>query len=492
MPLIRRASTILFALLTLPLLVWPALINRYPLLFPDALDYLAEGRPILYAIFHAHHPAFGGMRSAIYSLGIYAFHLNRTPWPILALHAGIVAYIVYLTVRSMRARNALTNTLVILAALSILTSLSWYISLLMPDILGGPLYLAIYLLAFARATLSRAEQGIVAALAIFCATSHPTHLVIAILLCALLAAFKLLTPRTPPSRPWRLSSTPFASKPLSLALVASTIAVAILFQLTINARLFGHASLGGNRPPYLEARLVADGPGRLFLQQHCAQLNWLLCRNVSQLPTNDDAFLWSDGGIWPSATPAEQRELRREELPLALATLRAYPRQQLTVSASNAWQQLTGFGLDDFDNNAYMQSNLNSVLPTARDGYDRSLQAHDATPWHPFTITQNLTVLASLAALFVFLPQAIRRRDTPILGLTGITLTAVVLNAIVTGVLSEVDSRYQARIVWLVPLLASSLLLARKRVPAPEEAGHKATEGSVRTADEIPADLTPA
>src|ERR1700749_2876607 len=180
MSLIRRASTSLFALLTLLLLVWPALINRYPLLFPDTLEYLAEGRPILRALFHA-HPAFGGMRSAIYSLGIYAFHLNRTPWPILALHAAIVAYPAYLTVRSIRTHNAFTNTLVILAALSILTSLSWYISLLMPDILGGPLYLAIYLLAFARPTLSRAEQGIVAALAIFCATSHATHLLIAIL-----------------------------------------------------------------------------------------------------------------------------------------------------------------------------------------------------------------------------------------------------------------------------------------------------------------------
>jgi hypothetical protein len=279
---------------------------------------------------------------------------------------------------------------------------------------------------------------------------------------------------------------------LSLALLTSTIAVAILLQLTINARLFGHASLGGNRPPYLEARLVADGPGHLFLQQHCAQLNWLLCRNVADLPTNDDAFLWSDGGIWPSATSAEQRELRREELPFALATLRTYPRRQLAVSAFNAWQQLTEFGLDDFDSNAYMQSNLNTVLPNARAAYDRTLQAHDATPWHSSTIAQNLTVLASLLATLALLPQTIRRRNTNLLGLTTILFTAVLLNAILTGVLSEVDSRYQARIVWLIPLLASQLLLARKRMPASEEAGHKATEGSSRTADEIPADLTPA
>jgi hypothetical protein len=173
--LVRRVCTALLAAVTLCLLLWPALVNHYPLLFPDSLDYIAEGRPILHALLHA-HPPFGAMRSAIYSLGIYPFHLNRTPWPILALHAGIVIYTVYLTVSSIRARRALT---------SVTTSLSWYISFVMPDILGAPLYLAIYLLTFARSTLSRAEQGIVATLAIFCATSHSTHLLIAIFLCIL-------------------------------------------------------------------------------------------------------------------------------------------------------------------------------------------------------------------------------------------------------------------------------------------------------------------
>lgn len=455
MPTIRRASTIFLALLTLPLLAWPALVNRYPLLFPDTLEYLAEGRPILYALFHAHHRTFGPMRSAIYPLGIYAFHLNRTPWPILALHAGIVVYIVYLTVRSIRARNALANTLLILTALSILTSVSWYITLLMPDILGGPLYLAIYLLAFARPTLSRAEQGIVAALLIFCATSHSTHLLIAIILCIFIALLKFLT------SPWR-TSAPFASR-LSLTPITLVIATAILVQLTVNARLFGHASLDGNRPPYLEARLIADGPARVYLQQHCASLDWLLCRSVAQLPTNDDDFLWSDGGIWPSATPVGQRELVREELPLAIATLRAYPRQQLAISASNSWQQLTQFGLDDFDNNDYMQSNLDTVLPNARAAYDRSFQAHDAIPWRPFTIAQNITVLASILIILALLPQIIRLRNTRLLGLTFVTFTTILLNAIITGTISEVDSRYQARIVWLIPLFASLLLLARIR-----------------------------
>jgi hypothetical protein len=450
-PIVRRISTILLALLTAPLLIWPALANRYPLLFPDTLDYLGEGRPTLYALLHANHPAFHGMRSAIYSLGIYVFHLNRTPWPILALHAAIVAYPVYLTVRSVHPKHALNSTLAILAVLSILTSLSWYISLLMPDILGAPLYLAIYLLTFARPTLTRAEQGIVALLAIFCATAHTTHLLLAIVLCALLAAAQLV--RT--SR-LRIKSS-------SLVLSCSVIAVAALTQLTINARLYGHATLDGNRPPYLEARLVADGPGKLFLRQRCAQLDWLLCRHISQLPDNDDDFLWAEGGIWPSATPAEQIEFRREELSLALATLRAYPRQQMTISLGNAARQLIGFGLDDFDNNDWMQANLETVLLNSHAAYARSLQSRDAVPWRPFTVLQNSTVLISLAVLIALFPPLVRRRSSRLLGLAALIITAVLANAAVTGALSEVDSRYQARVVWLIPFLAALFLLDHKR-----------------------------
>lgn len=64
---------------------------------------------------------------------------------------------------------------------------------------------------------------------------------------------------------------------------------------------------------------------------------------------------------------------------------------------------------------------------------------------------QNITVLVSLLAIFALLPQSARRRDSRLLGFTTILFTAILLNAVVTGVLSGIDTRYQARIVWLIP-----------------------------------------
>ena len=47
-----------------------------------------------------------------------------------------------------------------------------------------------------------------------------------------------------------------------------------------------------------------------------------------------------------------------------------------------------------------------------------------------------------------------------LVGFTAVVFAVVITNAIVTGALSAVVHRYQARVVWLVPLLAGVLLLS--------------------------------
>jgi len=40
-------------------------------------------------------------------------------------------------------------------------------------------------------------------------------------------------------------------------------------------------------------------------------------------------------------------------------------------------------------------------------------------------------------------------------------IPTVIANAFLTAVLSETDSRYQARVVWLIPLMAALIALKR-------------------------------
>jgi hypothetical protein len=92
----RGGAVLLGALL----LSWPAFYNGFPLLYPDSMTYLFDGHVVARAVF-LHQPSdYYGVRSFFYSLGILPFHWNLSPWPIVALQCLLVAWILWLLVRS--------------------------------------------------------------------------------------------------------------------------------------------------------------------------------------------------------------------------------------------------------------------------------------------------------------------------------------------------------------------------------------------------------
>src|ERR1017187_9994793 len=69
------------------MMLWPAILNRYPLMYPDSISYLGDGRPLARILFLHAPKGYPAMRSEFYSLGIFPFHWNLTPWPIVAWQA---------------------------------------------------------------------------------------------------------------------------------------------------------------------------------------------------------------------------------------------------------------------------------------------------------------------------------------------------------------------------------------------------------------------
>jgi len=434
------------------MLAWPAFLNGFPLLYPDSMTYLWDGHVVARALFLHHFTDYYGVRSFFYSLGILPFHWNISPWPVVALQCLLVAWIVWLLVRAFQARSVSSRRivapyLILILFLSLLTSASWYASFIMPDILGPLAYLAIYLLAFARDTLSRAERWGLYLIAIWGITAHASHLLLAAGLWVLLVLFAAFERR------------PFWRRVRSLGEVAAIIAVAALAQMALHGYLYGKPSLNGIRPPYLMARIVADGPGRWYLEKNCPRLQWAVCSHLSQFTDNPDDFLWETNGGYESASDAERTQMEQEEMPLVLATVRAYPLQQLSRSTADFWDQVLHFGVYGFDSNDWMLQQFDEVLPRAKASYLGSRQAHEALPLDLFTEIQWWTIVTSLAAITVLIPLLWRRHSPRLAGLTLVVIATVVANAGVTGVLSVVDDRYQCRVIWLLPLLAGICFL---------------------------------
>lgn len=440
--MLRGGAVLLGALF----LTWPAIYNRYPLIYPDSLTYIESGAPVANAIFLHKLSDYYGMRSMIYALGIFPFHGYITPWPIVALNAVLTAYLIWLVVRSFRPRRTALRFFALVVPLALLTGVGWFVSLVMPDILGALVYLCIYLLVFATDTLNRAEIAILVSIAAWSIASHLTHLILG--LGVLVFVLLVLAVRAWPIRP-RLRAAGGV-----LAILLAVIAA----QVALNAYLNGAPSLSTDRPPFLTARIITDGPGRTYLEQNCPAANLAMCEHAHNLPDNTDDLLWSDNGIWQSASPEKQELILKQESRFVAATLLAYPRAQISASLSNFWRQLTSFSIA-IGPNPWVPAEFDNALPGERSAYAQSRQVLGTLPQNFFSFAQDWTVIASLVVIVGLAPFVWKHHSAQLVGLTAVTIFAVVANAFVTGVLSDVDDRYQARVVWLLPLLAGVFLL---------------------------------
>jgi hypothetical protein len=427
--------------------LWPAVYNGFPLLMADSMTYLADGLPVARAVFLHHFSEYYGMRSLIYSLGILPFHWNVTPWPVTFFQSLLAAWVLWLLVRSFSTRQTVLRYLALAAFLTAFTSIAWYTCFIMPDILGPLIYLAFFLLFFARDSLPRAERVGLGLIACWGITAHSTHLLLAAALFVLLALFALFERR------------PFVRSVPALGEIAAALTLAVVAQASLYAFLDGKPSLNGQRPPYLTGRVIADGPGRWYLDSHCATEHWAACGHTANVTSDADSFLWGDNAPYETASDDERAEYEAQDVPFFLATIRAYPREQLQRSAANFGEQLMAFGLYDFDPSDWTLGQFSETISASRASYVRSREARSALPLDTLTEVQFWTVGLSLVIIAGLTPLLWRRHSRGLPGLALVVFSMVVLNAFLTGVLSIVDERYQCRVIWLIPLLAGVLVL---------------------------------
>jgi hypothetical protein len=284
------------------------------------------------------------------------------------------------------------------------------------------------------------------------AMAHNSHLMLACIECLLLVVL------------WAARWAGLRHRGRRLLWAAGVIALAAATQTAVHARLHGRPSLFGSHPPYLMARVLADGPARLYLQQHCATLTWAICSHVANLPTDEQRFIWEPGNVWSAATPEQRERLHAEEMPLVLATLRAYPLRQTEISLKNALHQLIFMGPAEFTDAPYFtRETLEGIAPGVYARYRHTEQARDAMPQTFVRRAQKVVIGLSAVCILYYLPWLARTGNRRLIGLTLIVASVVPANAFVTGALSALDARYQGRVAWMVLLLAAMLLVARLR-----------------------------
>src|SRR5260221_4121881 len=152
------------------------------------------------------------------------------------------------------------------------TPLSFFISLLVPDVFASYLILGLGILIGFWDSLKLADRSILLAIIFYSALTHTSHLILLIALGSIFAFVWLLTKRA-------TSARSYAPPLVILALVLAGIVGQLAFSFTTRHTI--HAD--PVQPPFVTARIIADGPGYQVLQKNCAQKSFVVCNYMDQL-----------------------------------------------------------------------------------------------------------------------------------------------------------------------------------------------------------------
>lgn len=426
------------------LLLWPAALNGYPIVFSDTGAFLAQ--TVIGLVVWDKPYVFGPL--------LHAFHWRLSLWPPVLAQGLLLSWLLWLTRRMVAGQAAPGRHLLLAAGLASLTAAPWFATLLMPDLLAPALVLAMALLGFAGDRLSRIERlglGLVAALAV---AAHLSHLPVAAALVGTIGAAR---------RAWR--PTLGCALPLAAGL-------AVL--LATNLIGHGRPAVSPYGAVFALARLVEDGPAARTIEAGCrapASPGWHLCRWVGRLPTTADHFLWEgDGPVWAprldGAAPGGPISLAPEAAEIVRRTLVREPFAVLRAAAANTLAQLlrvrVGDALVDDHLTGSVARQLALGFPAAEQRrFAASLQSAGmlADAATPFLRPHRAVLLLKLLACLLGARRAAMMGDRRRLGLLGCVLVGVLANAMATGALSGPHDRYQARIAWLLPLAGALAVL---------------------------------
>jgi len=434
-----------YALAVLPLL-WVAAINGFPLLFSDSGGYLRTGTEQYFPL----------DRPASYGLLLLPFYTLGGLWAAVVAQAAFVTWLIARTLRAVVGRCSPGRLFGTTAALAAGSSLPWFVGQIMPDLFAGVVGLLVYLLVCADDRLARWERIAFPLLLAGIIACHLSFVPIAIgaTVAAMLCAFRTVRRAVV----WSGS-----------ARAAGAIVLAVLGLSTMNliAEHQFRPSLNSNK--FLLARLLDARIAQPVIADACAKRQLSICAMLPALDRADEplpgqAYLWdplSQRGAIERRDPAR---LDADEATIIRRTFAARPGAIARMVWSSWVRQIgtaqEGDGMVHYDADMQVSHQIATHFSRSWRAWQGSreqagtLQSLAIIPEHVVTM---LFILATLAIGGI----AFWRRADRLGAFAVVMLVTLLANAAACGVLSGVFDRYQARISWLLPLVAIVAIQSR-------------------------------
>lgn len=503
----NRINEIQITLLTITLavlIIWPAVLNGGPFWFPDTSTYIRGADAAFYTITgqetawsdkistvmepdtkqrpgSATNPSLvDGQaekivltgRSIYYGAIVFLPMQLVGPWGAVLVQVLITAFvIIFSTLIVMRAsyfaiRKTSTYGLralspyIALGIIALFTPLAYYTNMLMPDIYAGLFCLVLAVSILFWREMSHFERAVGVALACAFATFHTTIMLLAIVVSGVAIVFA------------NAKNARIRAALLGVAVVSSAVIANILFTTSVT-KFAGQKPMN---PPFLTARITAAGPGTDYLARYCRSESppFAMCSHRDKLPLDSDDFLWGEEenrSLFKILPVAEQRLIASEDKRFYLAVFMDDPVKVASLAVINGAEVLSRFGLENF--NYPMAAGTTAPNKYPQSIWDDISKSRAAQQTMPVEMVQTSTLILTLVSLAVFAFILVQSRREAILvppkvaRFALLICAAVFANALICGALSKPHSRYQARIIWLLPLAAALTSASIRRRQGP-------------------------
>ncbi len=437
-----------------------AWINRAPLIYPDSIGYIRAGRAILATLLGDPNSGFYGPRSQIYGLLTALFHLETSLWLVVFWQSLILSFVLFALCKTFFRNAILRSFATISVVLVLFSSAPWFTGLPQPDVFAPILVIATFLLSFAWRQQGRICRVALIVVYVLSVTVHSSHLLLAIGLIAIIATYRTLFGK----RQER------SMQPVLFPLLSGLV-VALLAMTLLAKALYGHFGLvTPKRFPHLLARVIVDGPGEAYLRENCPEIAHPLCNHLDKIRNLRGGwdFLFSSKekeAPYQVLSPKEKQTLVDTEFSVVIAAFTTYPLWQLRVTLGNAFRQL--FVVDM----AFLQrpgtpTNIEKLKKHFPPGYPAAADSLQMRRRLPVGVLATINRLGAIVGLLVFFTVIVwrrRRLGADFFQFSGLIGAFLLGNALTLAALSDVAGRYQARVIWLIVLLAAIAVFRARR-----------------------------
>ena len=455
--------------------LWVALVNNEPLFYYDTAGYFAHGSKMfeVLGLFQPEAVASGadaaaeaveddkivvGSRSAVYALFVTLFErLGGLDFVVIIQSALLIVTVLVVSRIVLRAANQDISAWPVTALAMVagaLGSAAFYTAYLMPDIFAPIMLLVIACITCLFGRIRLWELLVLLLLGYSAVLMHPSHLAIALAMTPL-AFFMQIFLR---GRHWIVPGL----------LVASIAAVGFFERFAFTVTVETATDSEVVYQPFFTARLIDDGVGKRYLDEHCpiegfvtCDLNELLVRPIQQTATHIMFAVDEERGSFALMAPEQRRKISQEQRAFLRGVALDRPFDLFRVVLRNTLVQLKRVRVDAtipypsvIDEATSIYRDFANQITGGRlmggGPWQKPLRS-----WHHFLYI----VSAALLAAILLLPQSRIPRRVRAFGI--VVALGIVANAFVMGAISQPAARYGARVVFLLPVLLIILAFCR-------------------------------